>query len=176
LGLAQVYGIAKQHDGHVVLQTREDGATFTLYLPALQVTQPETPAALDVTPLVRGRGELILIVEDETILRAALTETLQLLNYRVLAAANGREALAALAARPEIELVLSDLVMPEMGGAALFQEMRERGLTTPMVALTGHSRKNELQQLQAQGLAGWLAKPVQQKRLAQALAQALGRM
>ncbi len=74
-----------------------------------------------------------------------------------------------------IALILSDLVMPEMGGQALFHAIQQRGLTLPMVMLSGHSMENELQALQVQGLAGWLRKPPDMAQLSWTLAQALGK-
>ncbi|MBN2394174.1 MAG: PAS domain-containing protein [Anaerolineae bacterium] len=176
LGLAQVYGIVKQHGGHVDVVTKAgEGTTFTLYLPALQERQPERSTVENQT-LVRGYGETILIVEDDAVLREALVAGVELLNYRVLEAANGIQALGVLKQHHgEVALVLSDLVMPEMGGQALFQAIRQRGLSLPVVILTGHPMENELQSLQAQGLAGWLPKPPEIEQLARSLARALGR-
>jgi CheY-like chemotaxis protein len=107
-------------------------------------------------------------------LRDALADTLKMLNYQTLQAANGREALAVLEQHADaIALVLSDLVMPEMGGQALFHAMRQRGLTLPVVILSGHPLESELEVLQAQGLAGWLLKPTSMRQLGQLLARAL---
>ena len=95
-------------------------------------------------------------------------------NYNTLTAGNGREALAILGRQAgAIALVLSDLLMPEMGGQALFHALRARGLTVPVVMLSGHPMEVELQTLQAQGLAGWLLKPLETQQLAALLAQAL---
>ena len=63
--------------------------------------------------------------------------------------------------------------MPEMGGQALFQAMRQRGLTVPVVMMSGHPMESELQSLQAQGLAGWILKPPNMERLAQMIAKLL---
>jgi two-component system, cell cycle sensor histidine kinase and response regulator CckA len=181
LGLAQVYGIVKQHLGHIAVQTEEGrGTTFTIYLPALVTALPRATAVTPPAPL-QGHGETILIVEDNEVLREALASTLAMLNYRVLTAADGRQALAILEgqagsepeAEPAVALVLCDLVMPEMGGAALFQELRQRDLTVPFMILTGHPMVSELQALQAQGLAGWLLKPIGAEELAAAVARAL---
>ncbi|MCP4540799.1 MAG: PAS domain S-box protein [Chloroflexi bacterium] len=174
LGLAQVYGIVKQHEGHVDVSTEAGtGTTFTLYLPALLVPLAEVPV-LKTEILVEGQGETILVVEDNTTLRKALVEIIEQLNYRVLEAANGYEALAMLEERAgEISLVLSDLVMPEMGGRALFHAMRQRSLPLPVVMLSGHPMENELEDLQAQGLAGWLLKPPDMEQLSRLLARAL---
>ena len=124
---------------------------------------------------VQGQGETILVVEDNTSLRLALVEILKTLNYRTLEAVNGREALAILEQQAgEIDLVLSDLVMPEMGGQALLQAMRARGSTLPLVVLSGHPLTNEMQAMQELGLAGWLLKPPGIEELAALLARALG--
>ncbi len=177
LGLAQVYGIVKQHRGHIAVQTDEGlGTTFTIYLPALPMTPLQT-TAVDKTSLLQGSGETILIVEDNDTLRETLTSALTMLNYATLAAANGREALLILERQrttgQEVALVLSDLIMPEMGGKELFYALRQQGLTLPVVILSGHPMETELQALQSQGLAGWLLKPYDLQKLAATLARAL---
>ena len=174
LGLAQVHGIVAQHGGRIDVSTElEKGTMFALYLPAL-VHQPRVPA-METQALVRGQGETILIVEDDATLREALVDNLKLLNYRVLKAANGQAALAVMQEQAEqIDLVLSDLVMPEMGGQALFHTMRQRGLAQPVIMLSGHPMQSELESLQAQGLSSWMLKPLDMAKLSQLLAQALG--
>ncbi|MEA3397524.1 MAG: ATP-binding protein, partial [Chloroflexota bacterium] len=174
LGLAQVYGIVKQHEGHIDVSTEvRAGTTFTLYLPVLLASPPEV-AVLETPTYVQGHGETILVVEDNAALREALADSLELLNYRVLKAANGCEALDTLEGHAdEIALVLTDVVMPEMGGQALFQTVKQRGLTLPVVMLTGHPMEDELENLKAQGLAGWMFKPPDMAQLAELLAQVL---
>jgi len=173
LGLAQVYGIVKQHGGHVdVTSQLNEGTTFTLYLPALISPKVQQPSiALEGVP--QGRGETILAVEDNAILREALVDNLRLLHYHVIEAANGREALSNLEQHPEVDLVLSDLVMPEMGGLALFEVLKQHSPTLPVVILSGHPLEDELENLQAQSLAGWLLKPTDIAQLAQLLARVL---
>ena len=174
LGLAQVYGIVKQHEGHIDVSTKLGaGTTFTVYLPPLLEHQPEAPA-IETRTVVQGQGETILVVEDNADLRKALAMSVELLNYRVLAAADGLEALDTLEQHAgEVSLVLSDLVMPEMGGAALFHAMRQRGLTLPMVLLSGHPREKEMESLRELGLAGWMLKPPNMAKLSQLFARAL---
>ena len=115
-------------------------------------------------------------------MRAALVESLEGLNYRALTASNGREASAILEphgsssiTNPEspIALVLSDVVMPKMGGQALFHELKQQDSNVKMVMLTGHSLGEKLENLQAQGLSAWLAKPPSLAQLAQVISQAL---
>ena len=172
LGLPQIAGIVAQHGGHITVQTEVGvGAMFTVYLPPLPA-QPQPEMAPEADVLLPGQGETILLVEDNADVQNALADNLVSLNYQVITAGNGREALAILAARPaEIDLVLSDMVMPEMGGGELFAAIRQQGLSVPVVILSGYAAGNELQKLQEQGLAGWLPKPVDMVKLSRLLAQ-----
>jgi two-component system cell cycle sensor histidine kinase/response regulator CckA len=172
LGLPQVYGIVGQHEGRIDLESQVgEGTTFAIYLPALPVQSTKLPVP-EASATPQGQEEIVLVVEDEAALRKTLVETLKLLNYQVLEAANGRDALEILD-QHEVALVLSDVVMPEMGGIALFRAIRQKGATTPIVLLTGHPMEKELQDLQAEGLSAWLIKPPALEQLAQVIAQAL---
>jgi len=183
LGLAQVYGIVKQHEGEIDVQSQAgQGTTFTVYMPALPV-HPAEAVDRELPPLAKGQGETVLVVEDDRATREALVDSLELLNYRVLAAANGREALAILERQTSevsedfrslgVALVLSDVVMPGMGGIELLQALKERGLAVRVVMLTGHPLEEELESLRAQGMSDWLFKPPSLEQLAEVVAQAL---
>jgi len=186
LGLPQVYGIVKQHEGCIDVESQEGkGTTFTIYLPSLAQLQPES-VSHETEALVQGQGQLILVVEDDAATRAALVDSLELLNYRVVETVNGREALSifeqhAGQADPaqQIALVLSDMVMPEMGGRALLHALQERALrerskTAKVILLTGHPLDEEtLEDLKPHGLHGWLLKPLSIERLSQVVAEAL---
>jgi two-component system cell cycle sensor histidine kinase/response regulator CckA len=174
LGLSQVYGIVAGHDGHVDVATEVGrGTTFSLYLPALAPRQPQA-YALRAENLVRGQGQTIMVVEDNATTRRALVDSLELLNYQVMETTNGKEALALLEQHADqIALVLSDAVMPEMGGKALFQALQERGSNVKMAMLTGHPMDEEMENLRAQGLVGWVSKPPSLEQLAQMVAQAI---
>jgi len=173
LGLAQVHGIVGAHDGHIDVDTWPGkGTTFIIYLPAMLAHPVEQ--SVPELDLCEGRGETLLVVEDEAAVRDALVESLQTMNYQVLEAADGQEALEILEQHgDQVALVLSDLVMPKMGGQALFYAMRQRGLTTPVLMLSGHPVVGELENLRAQGLAGWMLKPPSLAPLARLLAQVL---
>jgi signal transduction histidine kinase/ActR/RegA family two-component response regulator len=175
LGLAQVYGIIKQHEGHVDVESAVDrGTTFILYLPAMRLAQAEAQAHRS-EELAQGQGETILVVEDSTVTRQALVEGLELLGYRVLQATNGWEALTVYKQfAEEIALVVSDLVMPGMGGQALFHALREQDPTLKVVMLSGHPLEHEMEDLRVQGLSAWLPKPPDLRQLSRALIQALG--
>jgi two-component system cell cycle sensor histidine kinase/response regulator CckA len=136
---------------------------------------PSTTGLLREPPVAAmGQGETVLVVEDDANVRKALMESLEQLNYRVLEATNGQEALTVLEERgEEIALVLSDVVMPGMGGVALLHALRERESTVPVVMLTGHPLEREMEELRAQGMADWLPKPPALEQLAEAVAWAL---
>lgn len=174
LGLAQVYGIISQHEGHVEVQTQMGhGSTFSLYLPALLVEKERSTDLLSgIMP--DGQGQTILVVEDEAATRQAMVEGLGLLNYRVLAVADGHEALSFLEEQAdEVDLVLSDVVMPDMGGIALFHTLKEKGYSVPVILMSGHPMQEELQKLQAEGLLAWILKPLNLRQLAETIAQVL---
>jgi len=175
LGLAQVHGIVGQHGGRIDVKTQiGKGTTFTIYLPALEARPIEQPAP-DAAVITRGQGETVLIVEDDSTVRPALTTSLAAWNYQALEATNGQEALAVVEKHSgQIALVLSDVVMPVMGGVALLHALRQKGHTMPVVLLTGHPmEQTELDGLRAQGLSAWLSKPPRLEQLAQTIASAL---
>jgi CheY-like chemotaxis protein len=174
LGLAQVYGIVQQHGGYIDVATEIGrGTTFFLYFPVLNTGENTTDVS-DKSALPLGQGQRVLVVEDDPTIRKALQSSLAVLNYEVMVAANGREALTILATRAdEVDLVLSDAVMPEMGGIALFHAMQEQYPTILVVLLTGHPLSKEMESLQTLGLAGWLPKPPDLTSLSYLLAKAL---
>jgi CheY-like chemotaxis protein len=174
LGLAQVHGIVGSHRGHIDVESKVgQGTTFTIYLPALPAA-PTEPTDQGPAALIKGQGETILIIEDDAAARKAMAESLEMLNYQALEAANGHEALEMLEQRKdEIALVLSDVVMPSMGGIALFHSLRQQGLKVPVIMLTGHPMEEELKSLRAQGMSGWLPKPPELEQLAEIVARAL---
>jgi PAS domain S-box-containing protein len=118
LGLATVYGIVQQSGGSIRVDSSTGrGATFSIYLPRCLEAAPSPGPSLD-KPLLTGRS-LVLVVEDEGALREAIADHLRGHGYQVLAAPDGIEALAILARNPDISILISDLIMPRMGGREL---------------------------------------------------------
>jgi len=174
LGLAQVYGIVGQHEGVIdVTSSPGIGTTFTIYLPMLSAS-PNTSLAADSVSLPTGAGETVLVVEDDAVTRSALLETLRMLNYHPLEAADGVEALEIYRQhRADIALVLSDLVMPRMGGRALVQTLQEECPEVRVIILTGHPLDQEMSGIQLEGIKGWMQKPPNLEGLADLLTKAL---
>lgn len=172
LGLAQVHGIVKLHAGEIVVESVENiGTVFTIYLPTTtaEACEPEAPL-----PVVRGCGEVILVVEDNETTRAALVDGLEALHYCAMTAANGLEALAFLQATPEVALILSDVVMPDMGGVALARALQSLAAPPPLILLTGHPLDDKTD-TPLPGVYTWLTKPVSLERLAEVITQVLHR-
>ncbi len=160
LGLAQAYGIIKQHGGHIdVYSQLGEGSRFVIYLPALPTPEVgEDAQAIDQE--IIGEGELILLVEDDQVTRDALQAMLETHNYRVVTAGNGLEALRVFEQKGEsISLVISDVVMPEMGGVDLYHTLCDRWPDFKMLFITGHPMQEEDQTLLEGGSVHWLQKP-----------------
>ncbi len=174
LGLAQVFGIVSQHNGAIDVETQiSEGTTFVIYLPALP-SPDRTATTVKREGLVPGHGETILVVEDNATTRLALVDSLTQLNYHTLEAANGREGLELFEqAAGKIALVLSDLVMPEMGGQTFARLLRANDPTARIVVLTGHILEEEVDNLREAGVIAWLQKPPSLEQLSQVVAQAL---
>jgi signal transduction histidine kinase/ActR/RegA family two-component response regulator len=183
LGLAQVYGIVHQLDGFIQVESQVGvGALFTLYFPL--VDQPV--ALMDGTqaPPPRGRGETILLVEDETALREAMAEMLAELGYQVLSAENGRHAIDLFGEHKQnIDVVVSDLIMPDMGGKELFQALvQEYSHDRPlrMLIVTGYPQDTPAQWQTENGIephrssiVRWLQKPFAMETFAHRVAETL---
>jgi signal transduction histidine kinase/ActR/RegA family two-component response regulator len=174
LGLAQVYGIVQQHDGHIGVESQiGEGTTFTLFLPAML----DTEAAVGEVPALSGagQGQTILLVEDEPTVLQGTRAVLERLGYEVLAATNGREALDTYNQhRHNIALVLADMVMPKMDGVELFRALQGQHPDVKFVVMTGYPLREKGRELLTQGIVAWVQKPVTIAGLAAALEQALG--
>jgi two-component system cell cycle sensor histidine kinase/response regulator CckA len=174
LGLAQVYGIVKLHDGFIDVDSQPGhGTTFTIYLPAF--TPPEQEPILAKDDLTYfGSGETILIVEDDRATREALAEYLSALNYRVLTGANGRQALEIFKeSGGDVQLVLTDMIMPVMDGATLYGELKSQGANVKMVVITGYPLDANLVGLLEREAISFLQKPLRVEEVARTISEAL---
>lgn len=139
LGLSTVYGIVKQSNGCIYAYSEPgEGSTFEVYLPQMEQRSDET-GVLNRNEDQSGRGEHILLVEDEAALRALLEEMLVKLGYRVTVAANGNEAVLLVEERGlEPDLLLTDVVMPGMDGSVLVERLRERDPALNVLYMSGY--------------------------------------
>jgi CheY-like chemotaxis protein/two-component sensor histidine kinase len=174
LGLATVYGTVKQSRGQIEVESEVGkGTTFRILLPCTRDTVDKKPEVLDIgSP--RGT-ETILLVEDDPAVRQVLAHGLEQEGYRVCTAAHGREALERYQERSaEIDLLVTDLVMPEMGGIALGEALRESGATMPILYVSGYHQDLENHGSGNLPLSGgFLLKPFSPQILAAAIRRAL---
>jgi signal transduction histidine kinase len=139
LGLSMVYGIVKQHDGHINVYSEEGhGTTFKIFLPVVESAVDKETLAIQL-PLLGG-AETILVAEDEESLSLLARDVLEGLGYTVLLAKNGEEAVEMYKQnRDRIDLLLLDVVMPRMGGWEAYERICELGGDTPLIFMTGYS-------------------------------------
>jgi signal transduction histidine kinase/DNA-binding response OmpR family regulator len=177
LGLAQVYGIIKQHDGEIGVKSKTDrGTTFTVYLPLMDAREPVTVEMAEQFPaLPTGGRETILLAEDNLDTLQAIQETLETLGYRVLPAGNGREAMALFMRHKGIvDLVLTDMVMPEMSGVEFYQALEASHPGVKVMIITGYPLADDGRQLLEHGAVAWIQKPFSTGDLALKIREVLG--
>jgi PAS domain S-box-containing protein len=139
LGLATVYGIVTEAGGVVHLYSEEGiGTTVKVYFPAAADLAAVAPARTRPTP-IRGDGEVILVVEDQDAVRAVTVRILRRNGYVVLEAAGGPDAIA-IAAQRDIDLLLTDVVMPKMGGRELAERLRVDHPGLPVLYMSGYAQ------------------------------------
>lgn len=174
LGLAQVYGIVKQHGGFIDLTSVEgEGTTFRIFLPYYKLEDTLEPT-LQEEIAAEGGGETILVVEDDENTLEAVCEILKTLNYHALPASNGAQALEIFEWRhEEIALVISDMVMPAMSGSKLYTKLREVKPDIKMVIITGYPFEEQDRALLSQGIVAWIQKPFVMEQIASAIREAL---
>jgi CheY-like chemotaxis protein len=176
LGLSTVYGVVKDHGGHITCRSRiGEGTTFDIFLPAYQAesqgVQGEAARAVDST---NGAGETVLVVDDEPALRELGCMVLASAGYCTLQADSGEQALEHYQESDgEIDLVLLDISMPGMGGHRCLQEILKRSPSARVVVASGYATDQSWDDFLREGAKGFVAKPFRRDELLNAVRRAL---
>ncbi|UCG17266.1 MAG: response regulator [Phycisphaerales bacterium] len=146
LGMAIIHGIITNHGGAIHVESKEGrGTRVAVTLPCCEPA-PAPSSQAEAVETVRGRGQVILVVEDDAHVRAIMTTSLRALGYQVIQASNGLEASEALAdQRERVQLIVLDMDLPKKGGTAWLQDMRNTGFAAPVIVTTGSPQAPPLQ-------------------------------
>ena len=174
LGLSTVYGIVEQSGGSIEVDSAPGrGTTFTVYLPRLEERAIAPGAEAAVAASLRG-SETVLLVEDEPGVRAVAREALEGDGYRVLEAQNGVEALAVASAHTgRLDLLITDMVMPQMGGRELAQRLRARRPAVRVLFVSGHTDDVIVRRGVSEATSAFLQKPFSMSAFARKVRETL---
>jgi PAS domain S-box-containing protein len=177
LGLSTVMAIVKSHRGIVnVYSEVGQGTTFKVYLPAQESASTAQENLPDEGRLPRGKGETILVVDDEASIRTITSQTLQAFGYRTVTAADGADGVAVYAeGRQAIAAVITDMMMPVMGGLAMIHALRRINPKVKVVASSGLAGNHAAAELMDTQVDGFMVKPYTAEILLQTLRTALDR-
>ena len=175
LGLSTVYGLVRQHEGMIhVYSELGKGTTFKIYIPIVERSATSVGSAVEGP--VSGGTETILLAEDDDMVRESCRELLEHVGYSVMVASTGEEALRVIEAHADvIDLALLDVVMPGLGGRAVYDRIKERFPHMPVLFSSGYSA-NAIHTgfILDQGLT-LIQKPYQRAELLRKIRQVLGR-
>jgi len=176
LGLATVYGIVKQTGGDIwVYSEPGQGTTFKLYFPRASEPLSDIPGG-DAAPTRRSGGEIILVVEDEKAVRELTVRILQQLGYTILTASSGAEALEVSKNHAgHIDLLLTDVVMPNMSGRQLADHLQESRPKTKILFLSGYTENTVVHHGVLDAGVDFLPKPFSREILSKKLREVLGK-
>ncbi len=173
LGLSSAYGIIKNHGGFIDVYSEVGrGATFNIYLPAAEMAAAKEEARVE--DIVTGAGT-ILLVDDEDMIIDIGKALIEELGYRVLVARSGREAIRIYREKgAEIDLVVLDVVMPDMGGQETYDRLKEIDPGVRVLLLSGYSINGQASEMLSRGCDGFIQKPFDLEKLSQKLGEILG--
>jgi two-component system, cell cycle sensor histidine kinase and response regulator CckA len=174
LGLSTVYGIVKQTGGYVMVRSEPGhGSTFQIYLPQVDSVPEPHPLPLPHTTL--GGTETVLLVEDEESVRQLVRETLAAKGYEVMEAENGEDGIAVAARHDgKIDLVITDVVMPGMGGRELVKQLAQSRPQTRVLYLSGYTEDAIVSEGTIESGAAFLQKPFTLQNLSRKVREVLG--
>ncbi len=174
MGLAAVYGTVKNHKGAInVYSELKSGTTFKIYLPLVNSSSDSDSEVKDIEKIIKGNAR-ILVVDDEQLILDLVSDMLESMDYTVVACANGIEAVTRYKKSwKKVDLVILDMVMPEMGGHETFIAMKKINPAIKALLSSGYSFNGEAEKIIKEGVLDFIQKPYQKAELSQKVAQAL---
>jgi signal transduction histidine kinase/ActR/RegA family two-component response regulator len=166
LGLASAYGIIKNHNGIITVESQMGvGTTFNVYLP---FSHQPVPKEMSVDAELRKGSGTILLVDDEKLVLDVSKAILEKLGYHVLVADNGVQAIQTVRqGAQKLDLVILDMIMPGLAGGKTFESIREIGPEIPVLLSSGYSRNRQVEEIIRKGANGFIQKPFQVAELSQ---------
>lgn len=174
LGLAAVYGTVQKYNGAITVYSNEgDGTVFHIYFPVV-IDEEITVKEKKTEKTVRGTGR-ILLVDDEEMIRVTGSYILEDAGYEVITAGDGLEALEIYAQNDDIDLVITDMIMPKINGTDTFYKLKEINKDCKVILSSGFTKGESLSELTDAGLAGFIRKPFRNEELTTLLSDILNR-
>ncbi|MGN6390898.1 MAG: PAS domain S-box protein [Gemmatimonadales bacterium] len=166
LGLSTVYGIVEQSGGHIAVESVPgQGATFTIFLPRHDTGPTAESTETSDRRGLPGGSETLLLVEDEEAVRSSVRRLFERQGYRVVEARHGQEALRIMESGAKIDMVVTDLVMPEMGGRELVERLRARHPALKVLFMSGYSEQGVTSDGSLPRGTGFVEKPFTMEQL-----------
>jgi CheY-like chemotaxis protein len=176
LGLASAYGIIKAHAGYIDVESKKGhGTTFSIYLPASEKEVLKTVETIETAERFIKEIGTILLVDDEEVILEVSKELLEAMGYRVLTADNGEEAVEVYRKNRDIDIVVLDMVMPNMGGGEAYDRLKEINPDIKVLLSTGFSIDGEATEILKRGCDGFIQKPFRINELAEKIGEILGK-
>ncbi|MBW2615119.1 MAG: response regulator [Deltaproteobacteria bacterium] len=175
LGLASVYGIMKGHGGYIDVDSEKGvGTTFSIYLPATKAEVSAHTAEKEERVEISRGSETILLVDDEHMVLKVAKQMIEIFGYEVLTAKDGKEAIEVYETnRDRIDMVILDMIMPEMGGGETYDRLKEINLDIKVLLSSGYSIDGQAKEILGRGCDGFIQKPFSMEQLSRKISEIL---
>lgn len=177
LGLSTAYGIVNEHGGAIHVESEAGkGSVFYIYLPAIKSVEEESEEAVPELGSANGKGETILVVDDERAILDITSSVLEEFGYEVLTAEDGQKALEILNVGPKrIDAAIVDMMMPVMNGTQVVKALKEKLPDLKIISVSGYQKEHELINIEENLIDAFLPKPFSAETLLKTLSGVIGR-